>query len=58
VKRLADETRRIATELKLHPEVLAPQKDLRALVRGERDLRVLKGWRRGVAGDALMALAG
>lgn len=58
VKRLADETRKIAGELKLNAEVLATQKELRALVRGDRDLRVLGGWRRAVAGEALLRVAG
>ncbi len=58
VKRLADETRKIAGELKLNAEVLATQKELRALVRGERDLRVLTGWRRAVAGEPLLRVAG
>jgi ribonuclease D len=56
VKRLGEELRRIATQLELSPEVLATQKELRALVRGERDVEVLGGWRRAVAGDALLAL--
>ena len=56
VKKLGEELRRIAAELGLGAEVLATQKELRALVRGERDVGVLSGWRRAVAGDALTAL--
>ncbi len=58
VKKLGEELRRIAGELRLGAEVLATQRELRALVRGERDVGVLSGWRRAVAGDALMALLG
>ncbi len=56
VKKLGEELRRIAGQLGLSAEVLATQKELRALVRGERDVSVLGGWRRAVAGDALTAL--
>jgi len=58
VKRMADATRKCAAELNLNPEVLATQKELRALARGERDLRALNGWRLAVSGHALLALAG
>src|SRR5258705_5211399 len=58
VKRMADATRNCAAELNLNPEVLATQKELRALARGERDLRALHGWRLAVSGKALLALAG
>jgi ribonuclease D len=58
MKRLAEELRRIGKELELSPEVLATQKELRALVRGERSLPVLSGWRRAAAGDALLSLVG
>jgi len=56
VKRLGDELKTIARELAISPEVLATQKELRALVRGERDLRMLTGWRRRASGEALLAL--
>lgn len=58
VKKLGAELQRIAGELGLGAEVLATQKELRALVRGERDVGVLSGWRRAVAGEALTALLG
>jgi ribonuclease D len=57
VRRLADELRRLAAHLEVSPEVLATQRELRGLVRGERALGVLTGWRRHVVGDALLALA-
>lgn len=56
VKKLGEELRRVAGELQLSAEVLATQKELRALVRGERDVGVLSGWRRAVAGDALLIM--
>ncbi|WP_348766696.1 ribonuclease D [uncultured Salinisphaera sp.] len=34
---------------------LASRKEIAALVAGERDLRVLSGWRAGVAGEAVLA---
>jgi ribonuclease D len=45
----------IAEELKLQPEVLATRRDLMALLRGERELPVLSGWRREVVGEPLLA---
>jgi len=58
VRRLSEELRRIAAELKLSAEVLATQRELRGLVRGERSLDVLSGWRREIVGDALLKVAG
>jgi ribonuclease D len=58
VKRMADAIRKCAAELNVNPEVLATQKELRALARGERNLRALDGWRLAVSGKALLALAG
>ncbi|MGH8264619.1 MAG: ribonuclease D [Steroidobacteraceae bacterium] len=58
VQRMAEAIRKCAAQLNLKPEVLATQKELRALARGERDLRALKGWRLAVSGQALLALAG
>lgn len=45
----------VAEELQLQPEVLATRRDLAALVRGERELPVLSGWRRDVIGEPLLA---
>ncbi|MGB5131809.1 MAG: ribonuclease D [Steroidobacteraceae bacterium] len=45
----------IAEELKVQPEVLATRRDLTALLRGERALPVLTGWRREVVGEPLLA---
>ncbi len=43
-----------ASALGIAPELLATRKDLAALVRGERDLRPLEGWRREEVGRALL----
>jgi ribonuclease D len=56
VQRLGDEVKAIARDLAISPEVLATQKDLRDLVRGERTLRLLTGWRRRACGEALLAM--
>jgi ribonuclease D len=53
-KRLAECVKARAGELGLAPEVLATQKDLRRLARGEREIPPLEGWRRAVVGDALL----
>ena len=45
----------IAGELAIQPEVLATRRDLTALLRGERELPVLTGWRRSVIGEPLLA---
>ncbi len=46
--------RLVAADADLHVSVLASHKDLEQLVRGERDLELLKGWRKTFAGDALL----
>ena len=45
----------IAGELEIQPEVLATRRDLTALLRGERELSVLSGWRRTIIGEPLLA---
>jgi ribonuclease D len=45
----------IAGELGIQPEVLATRRDLTALVRGERELPILSGWRRAIVGEPLLA---
>lgn len=45
-----------ARELDIAPEVLAPRKELTALMSGERELRCLRGWRRPLIGEALLEL--
>ncbi|MEM8982623.1 MAG: hypothetical protein AAGC71_06330 [Pseudomonadota bacterium] len=55
VKQLGKSVASTATAMNVEPEVLAPMRELRAAARGERDLRVFSGWRRGVVGDSLLA---
>ena len=57
MKRLGALAASIATELGLGPEVLAPRRDLEALVAGRTDVPVLSGWRRDVAGARLLEAA-
>jgi ribonuclease D len=45
----------IATELGIQPEILATRRELAALARGERDVPALRGWRRAVVGEGLLA---
>ena len=45
----------IAGELGLSPEVLATRRDLEQLADGRRDGAVLRGWRRSIVGDRMLA---
>jgi ribonuclease D len=45
-------------EQALHPSALASRKDLQRLVLGERDLDLLRGWRRKIVGEDLCATLG
>jgi len=45
----------IATELVIQPEVLATRRELVALARGDRDVPAMRGWRRGIVGERLLA---
>ncbi len=53
-RELARRVRDTAAALGLEPEVLAPQKELRALAAGRRDTRVFSGWRRDIVAEALL----
>jgi ribonuclease D len=55
VKRLGTLNQTIAAELGLSPEVLATRRDLEQLADGRRDVGVLRGWRRGVVGERMLA---
>jgi len=44
----------LAADADLHVSVLASRKDLERLVRGERELALLSGWRRSFAGETLL----
>lgn len=58
IKRLAKVVDEVAKALNVVPEILATRKDLTALIRGEREVRPLSGWRRSVIGEALLAAVG
>ena len=45
-----------AGSLGLAAELIAPKKELSAAMLGERDLRVFRGWRRGLVGDELLGV--
>jgi ribonuclease D len=55
VKKLGALNQTIAADLGLSPEVLATRRDLELLADGRRDVGVLRGWRRGVVGDRMLA---
>jgi ribonuclease D len=55
VKKLAALNQSIAADLGLSPEVLATRRDLEQLADGRRDVGVLRGWRRSVVGDRMLA---
>lgn len=46
----------VATELGIVPEVIASKKELASGLIGERDLRVLQGWRRTLIGEELLQI--
>jgi ribonuclease D len=55
VKKLAALSQAVAAELRLVPEVLATRRDLEQLADGQRDGLILRGWRRAVLGERLLA---
>jgi ribonuclease D len=55
VKRLAALNQAVAAELGLSPEILATRRDLEQLADGRDDGPILKGWRRAVIGDRMLA---
>lgn len=54
VKRLGEVIREAAAAADISAEVLAPRRELERLAAGERDVGVLRGWRRGVVGEQLL----
>lgn len=54
VKRLGAVVQKVATGLGIAPEILATRSDMTALLRGARDVRPMRGWRRAIIGDALL----
>ncbi len=55
VKKLGVLNQSIAASLGLSPEVLATRRDLEQLAEGRRDVAVLRGWRRSIVGDRMLA---
>jgi ribonuclease D len=55
VKKLGALNLTLAADLGLSPEVLATRRDLELLVDGRRDVGVLRGWRREVVGNRMLA---
>jgi ribonuclease D len=56
IKKLAALNQAVAADLGLSPEILATRRDLEQLAEGRQDVAVLKGWRRGVIGDRMLAI--
>jgi ribonuclease D len=55
VKKLGGVLRDVSQALGLAPELLATRRDLEVIARGVEDALPLKGWRRSVVGEALLA---
>lgn len=55
LKRLAGVVQKAAAEVGIAAEILATRSEMTALLRGSRTLRPLRGWRRAVVGEALLA---
>jgi ribonuclease D len=55
IKKLSALNQAIAADLGLSPEVLATRRDLEQLADGRREVGVLRGWRRSVIGDRMLA---
>jgi ribonuclease D len=55
VKKLGMVNQAVATELGISPEVLATRRDLERLAEGGEDIAALRGWRRAVIGEKLLA---
>jgi ribonuclease D len=55
VKRLADVASEVAKGLEINSEVLATRRELEKLAAGKRDVSLLRGWRKDVVGEKLLA---
>ena len=55
VRKLGAISQSVAQELNLVPEVLATRRDLEQLAEGRRDGALLRGWRRAILGERLLA---
>ena len=55
VKRLADVAGEVAKGLEINAEVLATRRELEKLAAGKRDVSLLRGWRKEIVGEKLLA---
>ncbi|HEY6125589.1 MAG TPA: ribonuclease D [Steroidobacteraceae bacterium] len=55
VKRLADVATDVAKGLEINAEVLATRRELEKLAAGKRDVSLLRGWRKDILGEKLLA---
>lgn len=55
-RRLMDRLREIARNQRISAPLLATRRDIEALVQGQRDLPLLHGWRRELAGEELLRM--
>jgi ribonuclease D len=55
VKRLADVASDVARELEINSEVLATRRELEKLAAGKQDVSLLRGWRKEIVGEKLLA---
>jgi ribonuclease D len=53
---LSASLRLLAARHQLSPQAIGTHKDLQKLVRGDNECKLLEGWRRGVAGETLLAV--
>ncbi|MBP6514372.1 MAG: ribonuclease D [Steroidobacteraceae bacterium] len=58
LKRLQQTLVTLAAQLEISAEVLATRRDLAAMMRGDRDVAPLSGWRREVVGEPLLRALG
>jgi len=55
VKRLTDVSAEVAKGLEISTEVLATRRELEKLAAGKRDVSLLRGWRKEIVGEKLLA---
>jgi len=55
VKRLADVSAEVAKGLEINSEVLATRRELEKLAAGRQDVSLLRGWRKDIVGERLLA---
>jgi ribonuclease D len=58
VRKLMARLRDLAAAHRVSAPLIATRRDVEALVLGRRDLALLEGWRRELAGEALLAMLG